>query len=83
MSGQGSFIDDAEQRARWEAFQWTEENARKVKEIIARYPQGRQMSASIPLLDLAQRYELAANNFRGLQREGAVVNGAIDNGLQA
>ena len=55
MAGQGSFIDDAEQRARWGNFQWTDENARKAKEIIARYPPGRQMSASIPLLDLAQR----------------------------
>jgi len=31
MSGQGSFIDDAEQRARWSDFQWTDENARKAK----------------------------------------------------
>ena len=55
MAGQGSFIDDAEQRARWEKFQWTKENAKKVRQIIARYPPGRQMSASIPILDLAQR----------------------------
>jgi NADH-quinone oxidoreductase subunit E len=55
MAGQGSFVDDAEQRARWEGFGWTQENARKVKEIIARYPAGRQVSAVIPLLDLAQR----------------------------
>ena len=55
MAGQGSFIDDAAERARWEGFQWTAENARKAKEIIARYPEGRQMSAVIPLLDLAQR----------------------------
>ena len=55
MAGQGSFIDDAEERARWEGFQWTAENAREAKEVIARYPEGRQMSAVIPLLDLAQR----------------------------
>src|SRR3954454_11900272 len=55
MSGQGSFIDDAAERARWEGFQWTPENARKAKEFIAFYPEGRQVSAVLPLLDLAQR----------------------------
>jgi NADH-quinone oxidoreductase subunit E len=65
MAGQGSFIDDAEQRARWGNFQWTDENARKAKEIIARYPPGRQMSASIPLLDLAQRQVGAETNTQG------------------
>ena len=65
MAGQGSFIDDAEQRARWGDFQWTEENARKAKEIIARYPPGREQSASIPLLDLAQRQVGAETNTQG------------------
>jgi NADH-quinone oxidoreductase subunit E len=65
MAGQGSFIDDAAERALWEGFQWTDENARKAKEIIARYPEGRQMSASIPLLDLAQRQVGAETNTQG------------------
>ena len=65
MAGQGSFVDDAEQRARWEGFQWTPENARKTKEIIARYPEGRQVSAVIPLLDLAQRQVGAETNTQG------------------
>jgi len=65
MSGQGSFVDDAAERARWEGFQWTDENARKAKGIIARYPPGRQMSASIPLLDLAQRQVGAETNTQG------------------
>ena len=55
MAGQGGILDDPEVRARWEGFQWTPENAKIAAEIIARYPAGRQMSASIPLLDLAQR----------------------------
>ncbi|RED15368.1 complex I 24 kDa subunit family protein [Parasphingopyxis lamellibrachiae] len=42
-------------RERWGAFAWTEENAAKAKEIVARYPEGRQASAVMPLLDLAQR----------------------------
>jgi NADH-quinone oxidoreductase subunit E len=65
VSGGGSFIDNAEDRARWEGFQWTDENARKAKEIIARYPDGRQMSASIPLLDLAQRQVGAETKTQG------------------
>lgn len=35
-------------------FQWTAENAAKVKEIIGRYPEGREHSAIMPLLWLAQ-----------------------------
>jgi NADH-quinone oxidoreductase subunit E len=47
--------DEAETRARWGAFAWSPENAAKAAEIIARYPAGRQQSAVMPLLDLAQR----------------------------
>lgn len=47
--------DEAETRARWGDFAWTKENAAKAKEIIGRYPPGRAQSASLPLLDLAQR----------------------------
>jgi NADH-quinone oxidoreductase subunit E len=55
MAGGSSIIDNAAERARWEGFAWTAANAAKAKEIIARYPPGRQASAVIPLLDLAQR----------------------------
>jgi len=65
MAGQGSFIDDAEQRARWGGFAWTDANAKAAKEIIARYPEGRQMSAVIPLLDLAQRQVGAETRTQG------------------
>ena len=34
---------------------FTFKNSKKVKEIIERYPPGRQQSATMPLLDLAQR----------------------------
>ena len=47
--------DEAETRARWGAFEWTPENAEQAKKVIARYPAGRQQSAVMPLLDLAQR----------------------------
>jgi NADH-quinone oxidoreductase subunit E len=64
-AGQGSFVDDAEQRARWSSFAWTEENARLAGEIMARYPEGRQASAVIPLLDLAQRQIGAETDTQG------------------
>ena len=34
MAGQAGILDSPEQRARWEGFQWTPENARKAKEIV-------------------------------------------------
>ncbi|MFI4983778.1 MAG: NADH-quinone oxidoreductase subunit NuoE [Rickettsiales bacterium] len=36
-------------------FEFNKENAKKVQEIIAKYPKGQQQSAVMPLLDLAQR----------------------------
>src|SRR3954462_3094045 len=55
MANLASIVDDAGQRARWEGFAWTDDNAKAAKEIVARYPEGRQASAVLPLLDLAQR----------------------------
>ena len=55
MAGQASILDDAEVRAKWSGFAWTDANRKAAKEIVAQYPEGRQQSASIPLLDLAQR----------------------------
>ena len=65
MAGQGGIIDNPEIRARWSGFQWTDENARTAKAIVARYPAGRQVSAVIPLLDLAQRQVGAESNTQG------------------
>ncbi len=39
----------------WGKFAWNAANAKAAAEIVARYPAGRQASASIPFLDLAQR----------------------------
>ncbi|MEA3063353.1 MAG: NADH-quinone oxidoreductase subunit [Sphingomonadales bacterium] len=50
-----SIPDLDEVRARWGGFAWTAENEGKAKTIVGRYPPGRQHSAIIPLLDLAQR----------------------------
>ena len=57
--------DTPELRARWGDFAWTDENAAKAKEIVARYPDGRQRSAVMPLLDLAQRQVGAETNTQG------------------
>ena len=57
--------DEAETRARWGGFTWNAENAEKAKQILARYPKGREQSASIPFLDLAQRQVGAETNTQG------------------
>ena len=57
--------DEAEVRARWGNFQWTDESREKRNAILARYPAGREQSASIPLLDLAQRQVGAETNTQG------------------
>ena len=36
-------------------FEWTEENFLEIKKIINKYPVGKQQSAVMPILDLAQR----------------------------
>lgn len=38
-----------------ESFKFNDENLEKVKEIVACYPEGRQHSAVLPVIDLAQR----------------------------
>jgi len=47
--------DTPELRARWGGFAFTPAWEAKAQEAIARYPEGRQRSAVMPLLDLAQR----------------------------
>lgn len=57
--------DETDTRARWGAFAWTAENAEKAREILSRYPKGREQSASLPFLDLAQRQVGAETNTQG------------------
>ncbi len=57
--------DEAEVRARWGSFAFTPENMEKARTIIARYPEGRQASAVMGLLDLAQRQVGAETNTQG------------------
>ena len=57
--------DSPELRARWGSFAWTTDNAKQAKVIIARYPPGRQRSAVMPLLDLAQRQVGAETDTQG------------------
>jgi NADH-quinone oxidoreductase subunit E len=57
--------DTPEIRERWSNFAWTPENEAQAKLVISRYPAGRQQSAIIPLLDLAQRQIGAETNTQG------------------
>ncbi len=52
--------DEAETRARWGGFVWT-----RAKELISHYPDGRQQSAVMYLLDLAQRQVGAETQTQG------------------
>jgi NADH-quinone oxidoreductase subunit E len=65
MSEAAHIPDEAETRARWGAFAWTPENAEKAATILSRYPKGREQSASIPFLDLAQRQVGAETHTQG------------------
>jgi NADH-quinone oxidoreductase subunit E len=65
MSEAAHIPDEAETRARWGSFAWTPENADKAATILSRYPKGREQSASIPFLDLAQRQVGAETQTQG------------------
>jgi NADH-quinone oxidoreductase subunit E len=60
-----SLPDIDELRVRWGSFAWSQENERQARVIVGRYPPGRQQSAIIPLLDLAQRQVGAETQTQG------------------
>ena len=49
-------------------FEWSEKNFLKVKKIIANYPSGKEQSAVIPLLDLAQRQNKGWLNKKAIEK---------------
>tara|TARA_Y100000996_G_scaffold156865_1_gene120859 strand:- start:1340 stop:1933 length:594 start_codon:yes stop_codon:yes gene_type:complete len=49
-------------------FEWSEDNFKKIREIISKYPNGKQQSAVIPLLDLAQRQNRGWLNKEALEK---------------
>lgn len=56
MSSQGQKLIEAQMAAyQPESFAFTDENLRAAKKIIAKYPQGKQQSALMPLLTMAQK----------------------------
>ena len=65
MAEAGRAPASPEIRERWGNFAWTAENAEKARAIVARYPAGRQKSAIIPLLDIAQRQVGAETETQG------------------
>ena len=48
-------IDDRIAKDQPDSFAFSKENEAEIKRIVAKYPKGRQASAVMPLLDLAQR----------------------------
>ncbi len=57
--------DETQVRAQWGGFAFTEANMARAKELISHYPEGRQASAVMGLLDLAQRQVGADTNTQG------------------
>jgi len=57
--------DETKTRARWGDFAWDKANAKTAAAHIAKYPAGRQASAVMPLLDLAQRQVGAETGTQG------------------
>jgi NADH-quinone oxidoreductase subunit E len=65
MAEASRLSDSPEIRERWGAFAWTKENEAQARVLVERYPPGRQHSAIIPLLDLAQRQVGAKTGTQG------------------
>jgi len=57
--------DTPELRKEWGDFAWDSSRAKAAADILTRYPAGRQASASIPFLDLAQRQVGAMTGTQG------------------
>ena len=57
--------DTPELRERWGSFAFNEAYGAKAQKALARYPEGRQKSAVMPLLDLAQRQVGEATDTQG------------------
>jgi NADH-quinone oxidoreductase subunit E len=51
-----------------DVFEWSDENFSTAKKIIQKYPAGRQRSAVIPLLDLAQRQNKGWLNKKAIEK---------------
>jgi NADH-quinone oxidoreductase subunit E len=65
MAARSIAPDTPELRARWGAFAFNEAWDARAKEAIARYPEGRQRSAVMALLDYAQRQVGEETNTQG------------------
>ncbi|MCB2081009.1 MAG: NADH-quinone oxidoreductase subunit NuoE [Hyphomicrobiales bacterium] len=57
-----------------ETFSFNAENKKRVKQILAKYPAGRQKSGTIPLLDLAQRQNGGWLSIPAIEHVAEVVN---------
>ena len=65
MADRSPAPDTPELRERWGGFEFNESYRERADKAIARYPEGRQRSAVMPLLDLAQRQVGEETNTQG------------------
>ena len=82
MADRAPAPDTPELRERWGGFVWTDENAEKARTFVSRYPEGRQKSAVMPLLDLAQR-QVGERGRQVLQSPGLTTSQRSRNGDMA
>ena len=58
-----------------DSFAFTRENEAEINRIVAKYPKGRQASAVMPLLDLAQRqHDNSTLHNSHIQRKKMIIN---------
>ena len=55
-------------------FEWTENNLNKIKKIIKKYPHGKQQSAVIPVLDIAQRQNNGSLSKHAIEKVAETLN---------
>ena len=72
MADSVAIPDEAETRAQFGAFAFSAENKKTADMYIGRYPAGRQQSAVMALLDLAQRQVVCTLGVAGLTGLGLV-----------
>ena len=55
-------------------FEWSDNNFNKIKKIINKYPQGKQQSAILPVLDIAQRQNKGWLSKQAIEKVGETLN---------
>ena len=55
-------------------FEWSDNNFNKIKKIINKYPEGKQQSAILPILDIAQRQNKGWLSKQAIEKVAITLN---------